>query len=96
MIPARAFSRSDLEAEHSDTKLEENALSLLKPLREEPATATGEMAAEAVAALKTYTANLERHLEREERVLVATWLNLDPEQYAKYRTYLIGKYRMAY
>lgn len=86
----------DLEAEHSETQLEQKALALLKPLQEAPAAATSEMAAEAVAALKTYTASLESHLEKEERALVARWLNLDPEQYAKYRTYLVGKYRLAY
>lgn len=54
------------------------------------------MAAEVVVALKSYAASLEGHLEREERVLVAKWLNLDPEEYAKYRTYLVGKYKLVY
>ena len=92
----RVSSCRDLEAEHSETQLEQNALALLKPIKEEPATATSELAEEVVAALKTYTASLESHLEREERALVATWLNLDSEQYAEYRTYLVGKYRLAY
>ncbi|CAM9692607.1 unnamed protein product [Laminaria digitata] len=86
----------DLEAEHSDTKPEENALALLKPFQEDPATVTSEQAVEVVAALKAYAKSLESHLEKEERALVASWLNLDTEQYAKYRTYLIGKYRLAY
>lgn len=95
-VPARASFCRDLEAEHSETQLEKSALALLKPLREEPAAVTNELAAEAVDALKTYAESLEIHLEKEERALVATWLNLDPDQYAKYRTYLVGKYRLAY
>ena len=95
-VPARASVCRDLEAEHSETQLEKSALALLKPLQEEPAAVTSELAAEAVSALKTYTTSLESHLQKEERALVATWLNLDADQYAKYRTYLVGKYRLAY
>lgn len=91
-----ACSFRDLEADHSEKEQEDAALSALKPLREEPAAATSEQAAAVVVALKSYAAGLEGHLEREERALVATWLNLTPDQYAKYRTYLVGKYRLAY
>lgn len=86
----------DLEADHSEKQQEEKALALLKSLREQPGPATNGLATETVAALRDYAVSLEGHLDREERVLVAVWLNLTPELYAKYRTYLVGKYRLVY
>lgn len=100
----------DLEADHSEKQLEERVLSCLQAFREEAiqqqsasnasaTLATGraeQLATEAVASLENYAANLETHLEREERILVSRWLNLTPELYSKYRGYLVGKYRLAY
>ncbi|CAN0248240.1 unnamed protein product, partial [Scytosiphon promiscuus] len=48
------------------------------------------------SALEAYASSLNAHLAREERALVGPWLNLDAEMYAKYRTYLVGKYRLVY
>ena len=91
----------DLEADHSDKQLEQSVLSSLKSVREqeqpEQRSANSEAAADAaVAALKNYTASLERHLLVEERTLVSRWLNLTPELYAKYRSCLKGKYKLVY
>lgn len=97
------FVNRDLEADHSEKLEEDRALALLKGLREggedddAPATTAGEQAAtDTVTALKRYVASLEGHLEREERALVGRWLNLTPELYTTYRTYLVGKYRLVY
>lgn len=95
LVELRLSAARDLEAHHSDKQLEEKAFSLLKSLREQP-TSAGEAATEAVSALRSYTTGLEEHLEKEERALVSRWLNLNPDLYAKYRTYLTGKYRLVY
>lgn len=102
MYYASAVGR-DLEADHSEKQLETDALDRINTLRCAPMTAGGTSsgddlmsAAAAVDALKAYAAGLEAHLEKEERAVVGAWLNLDPEMYAKYRTYLVGKYRLVY
>ena len=38
--------------------------------------------------LEGYVDDLHSHLEMEEQTLVGPWLQLTPEQYKKYRTYL--------
>lgn len=86
----------DLEADHSEKQGERQVFTLLKGLREGGETATSEKATDTVAALKSYVASLAGHLEREERALVVQWLNLTPELYTTYRTYLVGKYRLVY
>lgn len=86
----------DLEADHSEKQGEHQVFVLLKGLREGGETATSEKATDTVAALKSYVASLAGHLEREERALVGQWLNLTPELYTTYRTYLVGKYRLVY
>lgn len=95
LVELRLSAARDLEAHHSDKQLEDKAFSLLKSLREQP-TSAGEAATETVSTLKSYAAGLEEHLEKEERALVSRWLNLNPDLYAKYRTYLTGKYRLVY
>lgn len=102
-LPPNFWRCRDLEADHSEKQLETDALDRLKTLLSAPTTAAGTSsgddfaaAAAAVAAVKAYVASLEAHLEREERILVGRWLNLDAEMYAKYRTYLVGKYRLVY
>ncbi|CBJ28442.1 hypothetical protein Esi_0105_0060 [Ectocarpus siliculosus] len=93
----------DLEADHSETNLGNDALDRIRNLRSAPTTAGAvsggadvASAQAVVVALKAYAESLEIHLEREERVLVPRWLNLSAEMYAKYRTYLVGKYRLVY
>eukprot|EP00752_Nemacystus_decipiens_P011548 g10254.t1 len=93
----------DLEADHSEKQLENDALDSVRTIRCAPQTAGGTSsgddlasAAAAVEALKAYVASLEAHLEKEERAIVGRWLNLDAEMYAKYRTYLVGKYKLVY
>lgn len=94
---------SALEVDHADKKLENDARNCLMTVRSAPTTAGGvsggadvAAAAAAVEALKAYVASLKEHLEREERVIVSAWLNLEPEMYAKYRTYLMGMYKLVY
>ena len=101
--PRSASLGRDLEADHSEKQLENDALDRIRTLRCAPQTAGGTSsgddlasAAAAVEALKAYVASLEAHLEKEERAIVGRWLNLDAEMYAKYRTYLVGKYKLVY
>lgn len=93
----------NLEADHAEKQLEDNALDRIRTLRCAPQTAGGTSsgddlasAAAVVEALKAYVSSLEAHLEKEERAIVGRWLNLDAEMYAKYRTYLVGKYKLVY
>ncbi|CAN0347733.1 unnamed protein product [Pylaiella littoralis] len=101
--PEIAGQISALEADHAENQLETGARECLTTLRSAPTTAGGvsggadvAAAAAAVDALKAYVASLKGHLDREERAIVGPWLNLDPEMYLKYRTYLVGKYRLVY
>lgn len=100
----------DLEADHSEKKLEENVLSSLHAFKEEavkckPDEASSssssvaraeQLAEEVVESVRAYATGLDTHLQKEERMLVGRWLNLTPQLYSTYRGYLVGKYRIAY
>jgi len=49
-----------------------------------------------ISAITAWRQQLEEHLEMEEETLVGIWLNLSPENYAKYRTYLSWIYAAMY
>lgn len=96
MPSTTSFIPRDLEADHSDTELENAVLLSLELLRKADPSSANQIATEAVVALKRYAATVTKHMEKEERVLVGPWLNLSPSLYGQYRTYLVGKYRHAY
>lgn len=98
-----ALTRRSLQADHTESALEKDALDSITTLRSAPTTAAAvsggddvAAAAAVASAVQAYAASLKAHLEREERALVGPWLNLDAEMYVKYRTYLVGKYRLLF
>lgn len=53
-------------------------------------------AQEILSLFQEYSRFILQHLLEEERILVPLWINLSPDEFIQYRTYIRGAYRMVY